>query len=94
MRARENEHCLIGVRQQNLLIFALRSWVEADDGALSFFYFFDHPASIVQDGDSNFIPQRRNVACRFAVFQLPPQLANNQPVSGLNREETGLGFDD
>ena len=62
MRAGEDKDRLIRVRQQDLLIFPLRSWIQADNGARSFFDFFDHPAFIGQERDPHAIANRSDVA--------------------------------
>ena len=106
MRARKHKNCLIGIRQQDLLILTLGPRVEPDDGLLPFFDLFYHPTSILQDSDPNLIPKSGDVAGGASLFQLAAQLTNNnvrvestpvrdgKALPGFNSKETRLGFDD
>ena len=90
----EDEDCLVGIGQQNLLVLALGSRVEPDDGLFPFLDFFDHPRAILLHRDTDPVTNGRQVARAWALFQPPAQLANEGALPGLYGEETRLGPDD
>lgn len=93
MCAGEDEHGLIGIRQQHLLILTLRPRVEPDDGPLPSFDIFDHPASIWQHRNVDAVTNSGDIACGASLLELAAQLTNSKALPGLYCKETGLGFD-
>jgi hypothetical protein len=94
MRARKDEHSLIGICQQNLLILPLGPRVKPNDSLLPLLDLFYRPASICPYCNLNFIAKRRDITHCPTAFQLAAQLTNNKARSGFHGKETRLGFDD
>jgi len=94
MRTSEDEHDLIGICQQDLLILALRPGVQAYQSLLARLHGFDRPAAIRRDRDIDSITDCSEIARGFSVFQFASQLAKDEARTGFNCEEAGLGLDD
>jgi hypothetical protein len=94
MRAGKDEYGLVGIGQQDLLVFALRPGIQADQGAYPILHLLDRTGAIGLYRDLHAVTDGGNVPEGTALFQPPAQLANNKARPGLHCEETGLGLDD
>ena len=94
IRASEDEYGLIGICQQNLLIYSLRARIQPDDGLFALFDIFHDPAAVIQKRDLYMVAECGNITHGSPLFELAAQPTNDKALTGFHCKETRLGFDD
>ena len=85
--AGEDKHRLVGVGENDLLVHALGSWVQPDQGAPPWFDGFDASCPIWLAGNLHPVADRGNITYMFALLQAAAQVTGQQAVFGLHGEK-------
>ena len=71
MSASENEDRLVGIGEQDLLVFTLGPRIKPDDGLLPFIDILDHPGAIPQYRNVNPVADGHQIPRASSLFQPP-----------------------